>query len=266
MTPREYVLLEYEGLADGINLASELCPACKGGDTGERTLSVARKDGRLMWICHRASCPFRGSEWGPCRVGELYTRTPSPRGVTGRDYIRTSSPLPDKYREMFTEKYSLEINTLAHWGIGWAEEDKRVVMPVRNRQGEDIGAQLRSYEGANPKTITHTEACAVAWYARTGDTRHLIIVEDQVSAMRLWQRGVSAVALLGTHLNEEMVSEIRKTKFKSVVIALDNDAIAKSVQFVIKFRSYLPMLLLPISKDIKDQTERELTTTLSSLT
>ena len=115
---------------------------------------------------------------------------------------------------------------------------------------------LRALDGTKPKVISHTEKGAMAWYVNH-TTPGVIIVEDQLSALRA-SSFLTSVALLGTNLSEERVAEIKKAGYSPVYLALDNDAIATAVKYVVKYRSVLPMQLVRLSKDIKDQTEEEL--------
>lgn len=115
---------------------------------------------------------------------------------------------------------------------------------------------LRALDGRKPKAVSHTEKGAMAWYINR-TTRSLIIVEDQLSALRASDYS-NSVALLGTNLSEERVAEIKKSGFSPVFLALDNDAIAAAVRYVVRYRSTLPLRLLRLTKDIKDMSHEEL--------
>lgn len=122
---------------------------------------------------------------------------------------------------------------------------------------------LRSLSGAKPKVVSYTEQGAMAWYVNR-ITPGVIIVEDQLSALRA-SAFLTSVALLGTNLSEERVEEIRKAGHRPVYLALDNDAIASAVKFVVKYRSTLPMQLVRLDKDIKDHNNEELAALYASL-
>ena len=94
---------------------------------------------------------------------------------------------------------------------------------------------------------------------RVGDgaRRGVWVVEDQFSAMRLWQHGLSAVALLGTHINHERAVEISSVS-NDVFLALDKDATAKAIEYATKFRYAFNAKVVALTRDIKDQTEEEL--------
>ncbi|KAK3268990.1 hypothetical protein CYMTET_22537, partial [Cymbomonas tetramitiformis] len=47
------------------------CPQCEGGQNHEQSLAVAIKEGgkSAMWICHRGSCQWNGSEFFEAKSG-----------------------------------------------------------------------------------------------------------------------------------------------------------------------------------------------------
>ncbi len=263
MNVRDWVLLEYEQLGEGVTTSGNLCPQCKGGSTGEGTFSVSRRDGVLLWHCHRASCGLSGSSSRHRGSGEPSTRSVDVRGTVGRDYIRTSSALPEHIASILSERYGLGPRHFARWGIGWAEAESRVVVPVLTPQGEPAGAVLRSVTGAVPKSLTHTESAAMAWYPRPGN-KHIIIVEDQLSAIRAADY-VNAVALLGTNLNEDRLYEIRDAGFREAMLALDRDAYPLSVRYAARFRGIVRLNLVRLQADIKNQSEAQLNELFSGL-
>ena len=61
-SPRDTILETYGGMVDDTSLSGQLCPRCEGGSSKEKSLSVAKKEGSLLWICHRSSCKFQGRE------------------------------------------------------------------------------------------------------------------------------------------------------------------------------------------------------------
>ena len=136
-------------------------------------------------------------------------------------------------------------------------------MPVRDAQGAALGVMLRALDGRKPKVISHTEQGATAWYTNL-TAPGVIIVEDQLSALRA-SSFLTSVALLGTNLSDERVAEIRKAGHRPVFLALDNDAIASAVKYVVKYRSTLPMQLVRLDKDIKDMDNEEADALFASL-
>lgn len=260
---RDAVILEYSSLADGESVRGELCPACRGGESEEGSLSVTRTDGVLLWNCYRASCGFKGAH-GLRRKGvhgggsslRVPTKAQS-RGTAGRILIRESEHLPDYVKETLAHQYSLTESHLARAGTGWSASQSRVVVPVFGRDKSEQGCILRAVGDATPKSISFVDEGAMAWYASKEGPDVLVIVEDQFSAIRASDY-VDSVALLGTNLNEARVAEIAEQGYNRVYLALDKDAFSLAVNYIVQWRSKLPLLLLRLDKDIKNHTPEEL--------
>lgn len=255
LSPRDKVLLDYAYLQDGDTSNGGLCPSCGGGVSGDRSLSVSRRDGSLLWICYRATCGFKGGQ----SVGGGGTRTtvPNVRAVAGRHIAREAEPIPTDVSAYLSHRYAIGERLTARGGFGWSETDSRLVMPVRSHEGEELGVMLRALDDRKPKVVSHTEKGAIAWYVNR-ITPGVIIVEDQLSAVKA-SDFLTSVALLGTNLSDERVMEIKKAGLGPVYLALDNDAVASAVKYVVKYRGVLPMQLVRLDKDIKDMTHEEAT-------
>ena len=256
--------LEFSTLAPGVSVSGQKCPACSGGRTQERSLSVTRgEDGSLRWLCHRASCGFRGS------TGARHlptTASAQPAVPKSTELVFTSQPLPAEVKALLNERYCLSEQTVRYWNLRWAPEyGGRVILPVKGPNLEDRGTVLRTTSGAKPKTFTirtESDKPMLAWFlANQSEHAPLYIVEDIYSALRLWQSSVHAVALMGTHLNTEKVREIGLMASALGVqpnLALDLDAFRLSVKYAIEYRDMCRMTATKINKDIKDMSEPEL--------
>ena len=252
---QQQLLLEYSYLADGETAAGQLCPSCGGGRTGEHTLSVSRDGDTLLWVCHRASCGWAGRSGSRQSVGMGgRTKLPACRGTVGRTYVRQQEELPASVVEILKEKYVLNSRQLAT--LGWAGREERVVLPVKDWQGELLGAVLRSESGALPKAKSHTEEDAVACYVNYSSP-DCIIVEDCYSALRASEY-MKAVALLGTNLNDSRVRNIKQQQFRNVYLALDADVYDKVIGYVQQYRSLLRMKPVKLTKDLKNMNVEEL--------
>lgn len=78
------------------------------------------------------------------------------------------------------------------------------------------------------------------------------LVEDLLSKQRLNQEGITAIALLGTHICDSLIEHLTDN-YSSIYLALDNDATAKALRWKYKigylFEDFTVVLL---TKDIKD--------------
>lgn len=263
MNVRDRLLLEYSNLPDGTTTAGELCPVCKGGRTGERTLSVTRVGNSLLWRCHRASCSFKGASGN--KAPELgYTKVPETRGITGREYQRTAGQLPASVRAYLASELHITDRHITKWNLGWDEQSSRLIQPVLDQYGNNLGCALRALDGRQPKSLTHTEQGAIAWHVNP-TTAGLIIVEDIFSAIRASDY-LSSVALLSTHLNDERIEAIRQSGLSPVYLALDADVYPQVIRYCQRFRNQIRMIPVKLSKDLKNHTPQELEEFLNGTT
>ena len=258
MNARERVLLEYSYVQDGTTVAGELCPSCGGGQSGERTLSVTRNGSQLLWHCHRASCGFKGSSGSrSVTLGSTSHAEPvSVRGVVGRDLQRTAISIPDSAREYLSSELHITNRHITKWNLGWDEQSSRLIQPVMDYHGNNLGCALRALDGRQPKSLTHTEQGAIAWHVNP-TTSGLIIVEDIFSAIRAADY-LSSVALLSTHLNDDRIEAIKHSGLSPVYLALDGDVYPQVIRYCQRFRNQIRMVPVKLSKDLKNHTPEEL--------
>lgn len=253
------IVAEYSGLGDDETASGQICPACEGGATKERSLSVSRRGGVLLWHCHRASCGFRGSD------GTASADLPSrPRKSTGgRINIRTS-PLNKATIKFLATKFgipesSFELAGLAWTGDGNGPYERRICYPIYSPDSRKRGESYRSYEGRSPKAIISLDDGAIAscWYKWKRASDILVIVEDQVSAIKLAPH-YHSLALLGTNLSDAKVEEVKEGKYKYIYLCLDNDATYQAIKIQLERSRDLPnMRVMGLAKDIKNMNEVE---------
>lgn len=118
-----------------------------------------------------------------------------------------------------------------------------------------------------PKTMTypHTTEPVLGWYRGASlepraemrhyaDARgHVVLVEDCVSALKVAEVGLTAVALLGTGLNAEKVRDIARQHPRCVTLALDPDAQGTAQQMARKWGMYFERVrVVALEADPKD--------------
>lgn len=263
MNVKDETILLYRTLDAGLSLAGELCPRCKGGRTGEHTLSVARyEDNTLVWNCHRASCGFKGRD---------STRASNPEAAASKPPTKTRElpevtslvRIPEKARELLRTKYFFTDEHLELGRLGWTNELARTIdaagrlyVPVFNWKGVRDGYILRSLTGDKPKALTFVKSGSMCWYHKDNCDK-VVIVEDQLSAIRL-SKYVTAIALLGTNLNSSRVHEILSAKARDYYLWLDGDAFNLAVKYALRFKGEIKFNITKLTKDIKDLDEEEL--------
>ena len=251
------ILLHCQDLAMGETRKS-ICPYCNGGETHERSFSTTREPGGVAYMCHRASCDFKGRTGSNGPVGEPAPSIPSP-------YMGSISSLAPAAVAKLSARYGIPDVFVAKYirdaGSGW------YALPLFDPLQYPRGWVLRWPWGhilppGGTKTklfLDKPENVSMAWYGN-GHRKNVILVEDQLSALRIYARyDVCAVALLGTNLSAAKVAELQRyTKY--IVLMLDNDATEKAFElahtWAPAFKSFHVQVLTGC--DIKDMMEDDL--------
>lgn len=263
--------LDYASLGEGQTSSGQVCPACEGGPSKEKSLSVSRRDGVLLWNCHRASCSFGGSTRSLGRDRKARSGGDSSASSVN---IKTT-PLSAATAGLLAAKFGIPIKDFRLAGCGWTGESagnygRRVSYPIFGPDSRKRGENYRSYEqGVKPKSLIklfYEDAVASSWYKWKRKSTTLVLVEDQVSAIKVAPFHHS-LALLGTNLSEAKVLEILYAdKYDRIYLALDNDATMEAIKTQLKWRDRMPnMMVLGLQKDIKDMDNKDFQEFLSRL-
>lgn len=241
--------------------AHMVCPVCFGGGSGERSFNLTVEPACAKFVCHRASCGFKGYlSFAPSGY-----RLPEPKSKI-REYTGEVVPLAEIRKVMLRQQYRIEDWHLEQLGATRDVETGRVVYPIYGYNGLTKGHLLRTYDGRKPKTLTYRSIDNVpmtAWYmAKDIQSRMLVIVEDVLSAVRVAGVNVNAVALLGTHMSMDMVHEIRgfirAAGITDVVLALDADAFSTALDTAQRYKLILSMRVVKLERDLKDEPDNKI--------
>lgn len=243
-------------LATDLSLGDSIrtvCPSCGGGSSRESSLTITKDmDGSVVWNCFRDKCTERGSS-GYVRTSDQ----PVQKKVVKRFHGNTE-PLSEYRLRQVQKRWGITDPPYWYWTPDYGG---RIAMSVRSPKYIHRGWVLRDISGrARSKALTYMEPeeVALSWY-KTSKDAPTVVVEDIPSAVRVMQNGVNAVSLLGTLVNSEKAIELSDYASRPIVIALDNDATAKSFHIA---RSYGLMWdnyqVLPLKKDFKDMSNEEI--------
>lgn len=179
-------------------------------------------------FCH--NCGVGGATYANLSNSKLHYLHAPPKPKT-----ETAYPLPGDYEPATTlvldylKQYGLSPDDAARFGVGWSEQYQRIVLPVRSHvsglsDGDAVGCQLRRIGLAGPKYITmrasSTEPLECQWLAGSATA---VLVEDLLSAWKVWLTGLSAIPLLGSHIRPERLAQLVHDGHKDFVVWLDND-------------------------------------------
>ncbi len=240
-----------ESLRDAIASGAQrtLCPKCLGGTTSEQSLSI-RPDAEGVIVklsCWRSTCDW----YAYTVVGEgvtMTTRNVKAATVYCEATMLVSHVLEGRLREVYG------LQPAVYEVHGWAQTacKPELVMPIRCPNGGVRGHVTRTF--TTPKRCYTYKATAQPWLDWwTGHLeRPTVVVEDTLSACRLYGLGYNAVALLGTSITVEQAKEIAAYSEGEVFLALDRDAHAKSINLARRHSHIVQMLPVCLTEDIKN--------------
>ena len=230
------------------------CPEC--GRDGK--FSITRTDTGLLYHCFRDACGVSGHV-GAVGVAMQPKKGKQVKPDTLHPYEGELYPLTGLQRARFVINNGLHRRATEAGRFKWAPDEKCYAFPMMDPRGYERGVLLRRYDGREPKALTrqHTAGPRQSWYVHDDDFSRVILVEDQVSALKL-SRYCTAVALLGTSMSHEAAIEVSTTRPKHVTIALDEDAINTAYKLKRWFGLLWPSTdVLHLRKDVKDMTYKQ---------
>ncbi len=176
-------------------------------------------------------------------------------------------PLTEEDWDFFLSVYELTAQTAMRY-IRRAVEP-RYILPIYAPNGDIRGHVAREGWPGSPiraarpsaykKALTYMcmPNAPVQSFYYIPDCRPLVLVEDQLSAIKLAASGYNAVALLGVpndgSIGVDRVREISKLPCSEVIIALEADTTENAFQFVRKYgMAFKKIRVAILEKDIKD--------------
>lgn len=220
------------------------CPVCKG----IKTFSITNNMGTLLWNCYKVSCTVGGSTRVHLSVEDIKAGF---KGNNTRDddaFILPQYVLPRHdmlYMNRWCDRWGLDIDEL---GLLYDVKEDRVVFPVMH-EGKMVDATGRTLSKRLPKWkrygnsgLPYTHGCG----------KVAVVVEDCVSAAVVGFGSPSfvGVALLGTSLQDSHRGYL--TQFSTAVIALDPDALPKTLQMAKELRGHVnDVRVLKLQDDLK---------------
>ena len=231
------------------------CPACNT----KNTFTITNNMGKIIWNCYKAGCSVSGGTRTQLTADDIRKSLGS---VAEETHVSTFSK-PEwfvrddvKIRD-FCDQWELDPQDL---GLLYDVKEHRVVFPVIHN-GVTVDATGRSLGKRIPKWKRYGKSDLP--YA-SGRGKTAVVVEDCVSAAIVGDGGVYVgVAVLGTSLSSGHKRYL--SQFSTAIIALDPDALPKTLQFARELRQYVDTIkILYLRDDLKyrNPTDFENLTTL----
>lgn len=207
--------------------------------------------------------------------------TPAKESTELNPYEGVIKPLTAEDYSYFSSKYEMRRSSSLLAGIGRAG-CCRYFLPIWSPSGVARGAVARlpwesaplkyhSFSTVSTKALTYMHAfgpvqsfypaLVYASEPELGEQRPLVIVEDQLSAIKTAQAGYNVMALLGqpgspnvrSYSGHDRVREMQSLKPESVIVALDADATEAAFQFARKWGLAFPKIRVAmLERDLKD--------------
>lgn len=256
-------------LYDGETRSGQVCPFCKGGASGDRSLWIGRDGRYVKYKCYRAKCGIGGQV-------NVRNQTAGERKdeLGGKRRVLETTPLPLEPDdiEWLKARYFLNDAEIARSELGKTRlhchtVSSRLYMPIFRRDGFARGYTARGNTGLEIRKALsfkwREDEPNLSWHNNRQSDK-LIIVEDQMSAIRS-STYMNAVALLGVTLNKDKVDEIVRAGFREAYIALDKDATRFAIKSSIAWRTHLTLRIVKLEEDLKDLTREELESFMKEL-
>jgi len=218
------------------------CPACNG----VKTFTVTNNMGSLVWNCYKMSCGVRGGTRVHLSVDDIRT------GFSGADeyaseatFVLPEYIVPHNFdvAEWASELYGLDAEEL---GLMCDVKEQRVVFPIKH-DGKIVDATGRAMTKRLPKWKRYGKSGLPYAYGRG---KVAVVVEDCVSAAVVGDDVFVGVAVLGTSLQDSHKRYL--SQFSTAVIALDPDALPKTLSFAKELRGHVDTVrVLRLTDDLK---------------
>ena len=218
------------------------CPNCGG----YKTFTVTNNMGSLVWNCYKASCTLKGGTRVHLSVDDIRSGFSGAEKFAEEAFELPSYIVPHRKTNdvlQFCCSYQLDPDEL---GVLYDAKEDRVVFPISHNGrlvdaiGRALGKRLPKWKRYGKSGLPYVYGCG----------KVAVVVEDCVSAAVVGYGSFVGVALLGTSLQE--VHKGYLAQFSTAVIALDPDALPKTLQMAKELRGHVnDVRVLRLNDDLK---------------
>lgn len=196
------------------------CPFCGG----IKKFTVTHLNNKLLWNCFKASCSAKGGVSVGYSLEDIKNKTFVSEGIKNTRGIPDVLSHPQNHSKVVTylhnnNCYDAFVKNLVNVKYDPIEDRVLFISP-----DNDL-AVGRSLSKKLPKWLTYGNSTKLF---KVGSSDLAVLVEDVPSACVVASIGLCGVALLGTSLNKEQMSQLNS--FSKIIIALDKDASKNSIK------------------------------------
>ncbi len=223
------------------------CPSCNG----YKTFSITNNMGNLLWNCYKASCTLSGSKRIHLSVDDIKSSFSEAKQQQDEfsmpEYVVYHMDRPEVKR--FAYDYGIDYKRIP---LYYDIKEKRVVFPIKNNGlivdavGRATTFRLPKWKRYGKNNLPFTYGCGMV----------AVVVEDCISASVVGSDVFVGVAVLGTSLSESHKEYL--SQFSTAIIALDPDAMPKTLAFAKELRGHVnDVRVLKLKDDLKYKNEED---------
>ena len=225
------------------------CPICNS----KKTFTITNNMGSLVWNCYKASCNVRGGKKVSLTVTDIKKHI---KDKEGESKSRKNWDLPDNivyhqpYTQKFTDRWSIPNDVELMYDV----KEDRVVFTIHDNYrcvdaiGRSLINRIPKWKRYGNSDLPYTYGCGSV----------AVVVEDCVSAVVVGEIDVYVgVAVLGTSLSEAHKKYL--SQFSTAIVALDPDALQKTLGFAKELRQYVQTVrVLKLKDDLKYRNKEDI--------
>ena len=203
------------------------CPVCNG----YKTFTATNNMGSLVWNCYKANCSVSGNKRVHLTSDDI-RKSLRPHVQHQKSNFVMPEYIVGYAKEVlpFRKQYGLDEDLVE---LYYDVKEHRVVFPVthgcdiKDAVGRSLGKRLPKWKRYGDSDLPYGYGCG----------KVAVVVEDCVSASVIGNDVYVGVAVLGTSLSESHKRYL--SQFSTAIVALDPDALPKTLQFAKELRGYV---------------------------
>tara|TARA_R110002167_G_scaffold66261_2_gene187608 strand:+ start:241 stop:1023 length:783 start_codon:yes stop_codon:yes gene_type:complete len=216
------------------------CPSCNRTNT----FTVTNNMGTILYNCYSNNCSLSGKKNVKLSSDDIRKSISPTTTDNSIPFVKPDCLVKDnKAIAVFCKQWDIDPDEL---GLLYDVKESRVVFPVLE-SGVMVDASGRSITHRIPKWKRYGKSSLPYSY---GNGSVAVVVEDCISAAIVGSDVYVGVAVLGTSLSEEHKRFL--SQFSTAIVALDPDALPKTIQFTKELRSYVDTVVaFKLTNDLK---------------
>ena len=225
------------------------CPICDG----DKTFTITNAMGKIIWNCYKASCKVSGAKTGNVSA-ETIEKAMLGKNVIDYDEFELPSYIVYGGLRVQVKKFAYDYKLVpGSVPLYFDVKENRIVFLIRDGK-KVVDAIGRATDRRQPKWKRYGKSDTPYSF---GSGSVAVIVEDCISATVIGSHRVRGVALLGTTLSDAHRNFLMQ--FSTIIVALDPDALRKTLSIANEQRAYKNNVkVLKLKDDLKYRNEEDI--------